>query len=119
MLRFQQILCIVTLSAFCACASERVVHGFRAVEPGMTQVEVIDLLGEPSSRWSLSQPLDGRVGERLQGGDGASSLASSAMVRGDPDRAYSVVFDGQGKVVSKTEPTWVEETKAGAMVDKP
>jgi hypothetical protein len=41
------------------------------------------------------------------------------MFRGDPDRAYSVVFDGQGKVVSKTEPTWVEETKAGAMVEKP
>jgi hypothetical protein len=29
--------------------------------------------------------------------------------RGNPDRAYSVVFDEKGLVVSKAVPRWVEE----------
>ena len=92
-----------------ACASQRVVDRFGSVEPGMTRDEVVALLGEPSSRWPLDQRSDGMTGERLQWGDGLSSLASSAVYKGQPDRAYCVDFDGSGRVVSKAAPVWVEE----------
>jgi len=75
----------------------------------MTRDEVVALLGEPSSRWPLDQRSDGMTGERLQWGDGLSSLASSAVYKGKPDRAYCVDFDGSGRVVSKAAPVWVEE----------
>lgn len=92
-----------------ACASQRVEEGFPRVEQGMTKDDVVALLGPPSSTWPLSHKLDGMVGTRLQWGDGVSSLASSMAFRGNPDRAYSVVFDEKGLVVSKAVPRWVEE----------
>lgn len=92
-----------------SCASGRVVDRFPQVQPGMTRDEVVALLGEPSSRWTLDTVRDGVAGERLQWGDGASSLASSALFRGEPDRAYSVVFDAEGRVLRATPPAWVEE----------
>ena len=95
-----------------SCASARVTDGFARVEPGMTQDEVVAVLGPPSSTWALSQGLDGMDGTRLQWGDGLSSLASSAAFRGDPDRAWSVSFDRKGRVVSKSPPRWVEEAAA-------
>jgi len=94
--------------ALVSCASPQVVDRFAEVTPGMTRDEVVAMLGEPSSRWPLDAARDGLVGERLQWGDGASSLASSAMFRGEPERAYSVVFDADGKVVRASAPTWVE-----------
>ena len=97
-----------------ACASQQVVDRFDTVTVGMTKDEVVALLGEPSSRWTLSQKLDGMTGERLQWGDGLSSLASSAVYRGKPDRAYCVDFDDAGKVVSKAAPVWVEEQEERA-----
>ena len=101
------ILCFVLLLS--ACASQQVVDRFDDVTPGMTRDEVVALLGKPSSRWTLSPSLDGMTGERLQWGDGLSSLVSGAMYRGKPDRAYCVDFDDSGRVVSKAAPTWVED----------
>lgn len=95
-----------------SCASQRVVDGFARVESGMTRDEVVDMLGPPSSTWPLSHKLDGMQGTRLQWGDGLSSLASSVAFRGDPDRAYSVVFDESGRVVSKAPPRWTEDEAA-------
>lgn len=92
-----------------SCASQRVVDRFAEITPGMGRDEVIAILGEPSSRWTLSHKFDGIDGERLQWGDGLSSLASSAVYRGKPDRAYCVDFDMSGKVVDTAVPTWVEE----------
>ena len=104
---------IIALSVFLtACASQQVVDGFARVEPGMTKDEVVSLLGKPSSTWPLSQKLDGMQGTRLQWGDGLSSLASSAAFRGDPERAYSVVFDDKGIVISKAAPSWVDDEAA-------
>lgn len=94
--------------ALAACASERTVARFSQVERGMAKDEVVALLGAPSSRWPLTEARDGLDGERLQWGDGLSSLASSAVFAGDPDRAYSVVFDAGGRVVSTAEPRWTE-----------
>lgn len=91
-----------------SCASQQVAERFDLVNQGMSKEEVVDLLGAPSSSWSLVRARDGVDGERLQWGDGLSSMASSAAFRGEPDRAYSVVFDAQGRVVSKTVPQWVE-----------
>jgi hypothetical protein len=103
----------IALSVFLtACASQQVVDGFARVEPGMTKDEVVSLLGKPSSTWPLSQKLDGMQGTRLQWGDGLSSLASSAAFRGDPERAYSVVFDDKGIVISKAAPSWVDDEAA-------
>lgn len=92
-----------------SCASQQVVDHFSEVRSGMTKDEVLALLGQPSSRWILNQKSDGVIGERLQWGDGLSSLASSAVYRGKPDRAYCVDFDESGKVVSKAAPAWVEQ----------
>lgn len=92
-----------------ACASQRVVDRFSEVQTGMTRDEVVAILGEPSSHWPLNPKSDGLDGERLQWGDGLSSLASSAVYRGKPDRAYCVDFDRTGKVVDKAAPTWVEQ----------
>lgn len=99
---------IASLVLLASCASQQVVERFDLVSQGMTRTEVIDLLGEPSSTWRLVRARDGVDGERLQWGDGLSSVASSAAFRGEPDRAYSVVFDAQGRVVSKTAPRWVD-----------
>jgi hypothetical protein len=95
-----------------SCASQRVVDRFSEITPGMGRDEVIAILGEPSSRWTLSRELDGMPGERLQWGDGLSSLASSAVYRGKPDRAYCVDFDLSGKVIETAAPTWVEDGQA-------
>lgn len=92
-----------------ACASQRVVDRFGEIQTGMTRDEVVAILGEPSSHWFLDHDSDGLDGERLQWGDGLSSLASSAVYRGKPDRAYCVDFDRAGKVVDKAAPTWVEQ----------
>ena len=96
-------------SLLAACASQRVVDRFGEVQLGMTRDEVVAILGEPSSRWPLNQKFDGMEGERLQWGDGLSSLASSAVYHGKPDRAYCVDFDRAGKVADKAAPTWVEQ----------
>lgn len=95
--------------ALTACASSRVVEHFREIRPGMKREEVVQILGEPSSRWSLTAVEDGMVGERLQWGDSLSSLASSAAFRGSPDRAYSVVLGADGTVVTTAEPVWEKE----------
>lgn len=103
---------VPTLVLPASCASQRVVEGFARVEPGMTREEVVELLGPPSSIWALSHSFDGMEGTRLQWGDGVSSLASSVAFRGDPSRAYSVVLDESGRVVSKAVPRWIEEEQA-------
>lgn len=97
------------LALLAACASQRVVDNFPGVRPGMSQAEVIAQLGEPSSRWPLTAARDGIDGERLQWGDGVSSLASSAAFRGEPERAYSVVFGADGKVLRTAAPAWTLE----------
>ena len=103
---------MASLLVLASCASQEVVERFDRVKPGMTKDEVVAMLGAPSSTWELIAKRDGVDGERLQWGDGLSSLASSAAFEGDPDRAYCVVFDADGKVVRAVPPRWVEDEEA-------
>jgi hypothetical protein len=105
---------VVFAAALGACASSRVADGFGRIAPGMTRDEVVSVLGEPSSRWTLVEARDGLDGERLQWGDSLSSLASGAAFRGAPERAWSVVFDADGRVVEAVPPRWTEEEEAEA-----
>jgi hypothetical protein len=105
---------LIVLLVLSACTSSRVADGFGRIEPGMTRDEVVSVLGEPSSRWTLVEARDGLDGERLQWGDSLSSLASGAAFRGAPERAWSVVFDADGRVVEAVPPRWTEEEAAEA-----
>ena len=99
-----------------SCASQEVVDRFDRVEPGMTRDEVISMLGKPSSGRLLTAARDGVDGERLQWGDSLSSLASSSVFEGDPDRAWSVVFDEDGKVIRAVPPIWVDAEREEARI---
>ena len=94
------------------CAPPRVADGFASVTPGMSRDEVVAILGEPSSRWALVEARDGLDGERLQWGDSLSSLASGAAFRGAPERAWSVVFGADGRVIEAVAPRWTDDAKA-------
>jgi len=69
-LRFGRAALAVWCALLAACASQRVVDRFGEIQTGMTREEVIAILGEPSSRWTLSFKVDAVDGERLQWGDG-------------------------------------------------
>ena len=78
------------------------------VSSGMTQAEVTDLLGEPSSRHAV--PVDLRDTRQYvawwQYGDRLSTLATSAVFSDLPDeRVWVVYFDAEGRVVETREPT--------------
>jgi hypothetical protein len=104
------------LPVLASCASQDVVDRFDRIKPGMSKDEVVEMLGKPSSGRLLTQARDGIEGERLQWGDGLSSLASSAAFEGDPERAYSVVFDKDGKVIRAVPPTWVDAQREEARI---
>jgi hypothetical protein len=112
-MRLAALAAILLLSA---CASQDVVDRFDRIKPGMSKDEVVEMLGKPSSGRLLTQARDGVDGERLQWGDGLSSLASSAAFEGDPERAYSVVFDKDGKVIRAVPPTWVDAQREEARI---
>jgi hypothetical protein len=103
---------VIVLLVLSACTPSRVADGFGRIEPGMTRDEVVSVLGEPSSRWTLVEARDGLDGERLQWGDSLSSLASGAAFRGAPERAWSVVLDADGRVIEAVPPRWIDEERA-------
>ncbi|MCH2134142.1 MAG: hypothetical protein MK116_10370 [Phycisphaerales bacterium] len=82
---------------------------FSQVHRGMTQDEVLELLGPPSSRWSApppqpdQPPLDWT--QRWHYGDTLSTTASAAMGPDiAPDGVWVVAFDDKGKVVEYRPP---------------
>ena len=86
---------------------------FAMLQTGMTQDEVMDLLGPPSSRWNApppdkdAPPLPWSV--RWQYGDNLSTTASTAIGREiAPDGVWVVAFNDQGKVVSFRPPLEVK-----------
>jgi hypothetical protein len=114
--RAMRLAALVASILLVSCASQEVVDRFDRVEPGMTRDEVISMLGKPSSGRLLTAARDGVDGERLQWGDSLSSLASSSVFEGDPDRAWSVVFDKDGKVIRAVPPIWVDAEREEARI---
>lgn len=83
---------------------------FEQLRKGMSQEEVVALLGEPSSRASAQLAKDGKVAIPAfwQYGDNLSTMASAAMFKDQPpsDRVWAVFFDEQGRTIAWQAPAW-------------
>ena len=91
-------------STVAACTSAWRDHG-SLVEPGMREAEVVELLGEPSSRVDVPAFGDRPAYVRWQWNDNLSTLATGAMFPDTvPDRVLAVIFDADGRVVEVVEP---------------
>ena len=81
---------------------------FAAVRPGMTEAEVEDLLGRPTSTRVVPEDRRDVLGysQRWMYGDSLSSLATNALFTEGPDeRVFVVLFDAQGRVLRTQVPT--------------
>jgi outer membrane protein assembly factor BamE (lipoprotein component of BamABCDE complex) len=82
------------------------------LKPGMTQAQVEDLLGTPSSRYE-PRTENGQVivdRARWQYGDNLSSLATGAMFPEQPHpHAWVVYFDERGQVTAFQAGHWAQD----------
>ena len=75
------------------------------VEPGMSQAEVLELLGDPSSKVNVHAWGEQSAYVRWQWNDNLSTLATGAMFPDTvPDRVLAVRFDAEGKVADVVLP---------------
>lgn len=83
---------------------------FEQMRKGMTESEVVALLGEPSSkaRAQLSKSGQVDVPAHWQYGDNLSTFATDAMFQDQPpsDRVWVVFFDADGKTTTWQKPAW-------------
>ena len=80
-------------------------ENFYAIRKGMTKAQVEELLGKPSSTWTVAEGI-----ERWQWGDNLSSLATAGVFRdADTNRVWAVWFDSEGQVSDFSEPAWTRE----------
>lgn len=102
---------IGSLVLLCACES-RYQENWGRLKVGMTQVQVEDLLGEPSSRYEARTD-QGKVivpETRWQYGDNLSTLATGVVFPTDADaRAWAVYFDAEGRVSRFRAAEWARE----------
>lgn len=102
---------IALLAILCACES-RYQENWGRLKAGMTQVQVEDLLGEPSSRYEARTD-QGKVivpETRWQYGDNLSTLATGVVFPTDADaRAWAVYFDAEGRVSRFRAAEWAQE----------
>tara|TARA_B100002051_G_scaffold79724_1_gene76221 strand:+ start:363 stop:740 length:378 start_codon:yes stop_codon:yes gene_type:complete len=101
-------LCVATAWLMTACQGPDP-SSFAQVHHGMSQSQVIKLLGEPSSRWEPRPPLNGEPAPdwsaRWQYGDTLSSTASTAIGPDiAPDSVWVIVFDQAGTVMDYRPP---------------
>lgn len=101
----------VLITLLCACES-RYQENWARLKVGMTQVQVEDLLGEPSSRYEARTD-QGKVivpETRWQYGDNLSTLATGVVFPTDADaRAWAVYFDAEGRVSRFRAAEWARE----------
>ena len=99
------------IAALCGCES-RYQENWGRLKAGMTQVQVEDLLGEPSSRYE-ARTEGGKVivpETRWQYGDNLSTLATGVVFPTDADaRAWAVYFDADGRVSRFRAAEWAQE----------
>jgi hypothetical protein len=87
------------------CGAPQYASNWGDLEPGMTRSDVVELLGEPSSRVRLEQP-GGRVArERWQYGDDTTGAASpTGLGIAPPHDVFVVTFGANGKVTEYQRP---------------
>lgn len=83
---------------------------FEQLHKGMSEAEVVALLGEPSSRTAPQLNKNGQVVGQAswQYGDNLSTMSTNAMFKDQPpsDRVWVVFFDSDGKTTSWQKPAW-------------
>ena len=111
-----QCLTILLLVApvFIAGCNSRVQDNFNRIRIGDSSIEVVDLIGEPSSRIVIDTRLreDGDIdySQRWQWGDNLSTLATGvAFPLTVPDRVWAIFFDQDLQVLRTSEPTWLDQ----------
>lgn len=101
---------VVALALLLAACQVPAADKFAQLHKGMSESEVIQLLGEPSSRSPVQRSAAGTVTipAYWQYGDNLSTLASSAMFQDQPpsDRVWAVYFDEQGRTIGWKKPAW-------------
>jgi hypothetical protein len=95
---------------------------FSNLQAGMTQVDVRQLLGPPSSEWDAPPPEPGRPPldwtTRWQYGDTLSTTATTALGRDlAPDRVWVIRFNAAGKVIDFRTP--IQKTSTFIRVKPP
>jgi hypothetical protein len=87
------------------CGTPPYASSWDELRPGMTRSDVVDLIGEPSSRVRLEQP-GGRVArERWQYGDDSTSVTSpTGLGLAAPEDVFVVTFGADGRVSSFRRP---------------
>lgn len=94
---------------------------FAEITVGLSQAEVREILGEPSSRRLIPEQDREALGyaERWQYGDTLSTLATDAMFPDAPDsRVYAVFFDAEGRVIDTQRPDpWQPEWQDRSIAD--
>ena len=91
-------------AAVAACSSKWREHESQ-ISAGMSEAEVLELLGEPSSKVKVPAWGEQAGYVRWQWNDNLSTLATGAMFPDTvPDRVLAVSFDAEGKVTEVVLP---------------
>ena len=99
-------LCVLVASLVLGACSARWQENQERVRVGMTQAEVEELLGPPSSRVNVPEFAGSPAYVRWQWNDNLSTLATGAMYPDTvPDRVLAVVFDADGTVTTVSLPS--------------
>ena len=87
------------------CGAPRYASNWSELESGLTRNEVLELLGEPSSRVRLEQAGGHVARERWQYGDESSSATSpTGLGIAPPADVFVVTFGANGQVASYRRP---------------
>ena len=87
------------------CGTPRYASNWSDLEPAMSRSDVLDLLGEPSSRVRFEQPSGQVARERWRYGDDSTSAASPmGLGIAPPPDVFVVTFGSNGRVADYRRP---------------
>jgi outer membrane protein assembly factor BamE (lipoprotein component of BamABCDE complex) len=102
-MRIVTLMSLLLLAALAGCGSPQYAANWGDLRSGMTSAEVERILGEPSSRSSISRHDGGIIRQRWEYGE-----SSGPSVRGvrleSPGDVFIVDFDGDGRVTGFRRP---------------